>query len=232
MSLFRLRGLRRVYGDRTVLDIPELDFREGAICALLGPNGSGKTTLIEILALLRSPTEGILRYRDKLVDFSSGDLHALRREIVMVGQNPVLFSTTVQKNLDFGLKVRKVPKRQRAVRIDEALDLVGMRDFAQADATALSGGETQRVAIARALVCSPRVMLLDEPTSNVDAENQAVIERILGEINRVKGIFVLFATHDLDQAARLSLEVVSPLSEHPAGEDRGTGEGPEILHPG
>ena len=103
MTLFEIRGLTKVYGQRSVLDIPELDFERGEIYALLGPNGSGKTTLLEVLSLLLPPTAGTIRYLGRRIDFSANNLTALRREIVMVPQNPVLFTTSVYKNVEFDL---------------------------------------------------------------------------------------------------------------------------------
>lgn len=191
-----------------MLDLPELVLEEEKIYALLGPNGSGKTTLLEILSLLIPPTTGKLVYRGTQVEYKSRGLTALRREIVMVHQNPVLFTTTVHGNVEFGLKVRTLPKSTREKIILESLDLVGMRGFLHAEAHKLSGGETQRVAIARAVACSPRVMLFDEPTSSVDVENRNTIERIIRDINSEKRISVVFTTHDLTQASKLSHTVV------------------------
>lgn len=207
--LFEIRNLTKVYGGRAVLDISELDFEKGTIYALLGPNGSGKTTLLEILSLLLPPTSGMIRYDNKQIDFKANNLTIFRREIVMVQQNPVLFTTTVHKNLDFGLKIRAIPKREREKIIMDSLEMVGMRSFMDAEAHKLSGGETQRVAIARALTCSPKVMFFDEPTSNVDIENQIAIERILTEINTHKNISVIFTTHNLTQASKLSRRITS-----------------------
>lgn len=207
--LFRIRNLTKVYGQRTVLDIPELDFEKGYIYALLGPNGSGKTTLLEILSLLAPPTRGSVTYEEMPIDFKTNNLTALRRQIVMVQQHPVLFTTTVYKNLAFGLKIRGIPKRERERTVKASLDLVGMGDFLHAEAHKLSGGETQRVAIARALTCAPKVMFFDEPTSNVDVENQIAIERMLMEINTQKKISVIFTTHNLTQASKLSRHVIS-----------------------
>jgi tungstate transport system ATP-binding protein len=207
--LFEIRRLRMTYGERTVLDIPYQGLEKGAVYSILGPNGSGKTTLLEILSLLKRPTAGELRYNDRLVDFRSNNLSGLRRKIVMVQQNPVLFTTTVYKNLEFGLKIRGVSKYRREGIIENSLDLVGMGDFKGAEAHKLSGGETQRVAIARALACSPRVLFLDEPTANVDAENQTAIERIMLDINSHKKISVIFATHNLLQASKVTSHVIS-----------------------
>lgn len=206
--LFRIRNLTKAYGDRKVLDLPLMDFEEGIIYALQGPNGSGKTTLLEILSLLVPPTTGGFFYNQRRIDSVGGNRTALRREIVMVQQNPVLFTTTVYKNLEFGLRIRGIPKAERERMIAESLELVGMGAFERAQAHRLSGGETQRVAIARALACSPRVIFFDEPTSNVDVENQIAIERIIREINAQKEISVVFTTHNLSQAARLSHKTI------------------------
>ena len=132
----------------------------------------------------------------------------LRRRVVIVQQHPIMFTVTVEKNLEFPLNIRKVPKQRRKQVIDELLDLVGMWGFKQARAHNLSGGETQRIAIARALACAPDVILFDEPTASVDVENQIAIERIVREINQDKGISVIFTTHDMNQAARLADEIV------------------------
>lgn len=212
MPLFEAQNITKVYQDRTVLDIAELLLKRERIYALQGPNGSGKTTLLEILGLLVPPSSGRLFYEGKSVDFMNGALTLLRREIVMVHQNPVLFTTTVQKNLEFGLKVRGTPRPKREKIVTEALELVGMRAFLRAEAHKLSGGETQRVAIARALACRPKVMLFDEPTASVDVENTAIIERIIRDINEERRISVVFTSHDLNQASRLSHEVI-PLFE-------------------
>lgn len=207
--LFEIRDLKKTYGDRTVLDIVEMNFERGIIYSLLGPNGSGKTTLLEILSLLIPPTTGKIIYNGKIIDFKGNNLPAIRREVVMVQQNPVLFTTSIYKNMEFGLKIRGVSKQKREKIIEESLDLVGMRDFISMDAYKLSGGETQRVAIAQALACSPKVMFFDEPTTNVDVENKVAIERIFKHINSQKKISVIFTTHDLFQASQLSRNVIS-----------------------
>jgi tungstate transport system ATP-binding protein len=204
MTLFQLKGVTRVFDTRKVLDIEALAVEEGKIHAVLGPNGAGKTTLLHLLALLDRPSTGVLSYLGKPVRYAHPQLQALRREVVMVEQFPIMFTTSVWRNLEFGLKIRGFSRSRRAAMIEEALEMVGMYKLATAPAHRLSGGETQRVALARALALSPRVFLCDEPTANVDVENQAVIVDILRRINGEKGITVIFASHDHSQAARLA----------------------------
>ncbi|MCP4682623.1 MAG: ATP-binding cassette domain-containing protein [Desulfobacterales bacterium] len=206
--IYSLRNLVKSYDGLTVLDLKRLDLEKGRVIGLLGPNGSGKTTLLEILAFLRDPSRGDVWYENEKVDFSLAKLTELRRKVVLVQQQPILFTTTVLKNIEFPLKIRRVPKVERRRLMEELLELVRMDEFKHARAAYLSGGETQRVAIARALACFPEVILLDEPTASVDVENQIAIDRIIGEINREKGISVIFTTHNMIQASRLADETV------------------------
>lgn len=206
--LYELNNLKKIYGKRTVIDLPHLSVEEGQIVGLLGPNGAGKTTLLEIFAFLSGPTSGEVWFQGKKVDHENNRLRALRRRVVIVQQHPIMFTVTVEKNLEFPLNIRKVPKLRQQEMIDELLDLVGMQEFKHTRAHNLSGGETQRIAIARALACSPEVILFDEPTASVDVENQIAIERIAQEIKQDKGISVIFTTHDMNQAARLADEIV------------------------
>ncbi len=207
--MFQIRNLTKRYGRRTVLDIGDLHLDQKKIYGLLGPNGSGKTTLLEILALLRTPDTGEVFFDGGRIDYASGSLHHLRRQIVLVQQNPVLFSTSVFKNLEFGLRIRGLESKERTRRIDEALHLVEMQEFRDAPAHTLSGGETQRIAIAMALACSPRVLFFDEPFASVDVENQVAIERTLTWIHAEKKIFVAFTSHNVEQALRLSRQTLS-----------------------
>ncbi|MGD9033249.1 MAG: ABC transporter ATP-binding protein, partial [Desulfobacteraceae bacterium] len=170
--LYELYNLRKIYDGRPVLDLENLSLEKGKVLGLLGPNGAGKTTLLQILGFLLDPSAGDLRFENKSVDFAGASLMALRRRVVLVQQQPILFTSTVSKNVEFPLKIRDIPKERRNRVVEELLDLVGMGAFRAARAHKLSGGETQRVAMARALACSPEVILLDEPTANVDVENQ------------------------------------------------------------
>jgi tungstate transport system ATP-binding protein len=202
--LYELEAVTCVRGGRRILDIPALSLPTGRIYSLIGPNGAGKTTLLHLLAFLDAPTTGAISFCSVPVRQSEKTLLPLRRKVVLLDQYPILFTGPVWKNLDFGLKVRKVERKRRKGLIEEALAQVGMLDFFYARADTLSGGETKRVALARALVVQPRVLLCDEPTANVDAENRTVILDILERVNREQDISIIFATHSQSQARRIS----------------------------
>jgi len=187
-----------------VLDISELTLDSGNIYTLTGPNGAGKTTLLNILSFLQPPSSGQMEFNGVPVKFNAACLQQLRKSVVLVDQHPILFSTTVSKNIEFGLKIRKVPKDKRKQQIQKSLGLVGMKEFINADARYLSGGETRRVAIARALACTPEVLLMDEPTADLDLETQLSIESIIRDIHRQNNITIIFCTHNLAQGARLT----------------------------
>ncbi len=207
--LYEINKLTRVHRGRTILDIPELVIPAGKITSLIGPNGAGKTTLLHLLAFLDTPSSGTISFRSSPVHFVAKELHLLRQRVVLVDQYPILFTGSVYKNLEFGLKVRKIEKKKRRPLIQEALEMVGMQDFMNAEAHKLSGGETKRVALARALVIKPEVLLCDEPTANVDSENQEIIQSILERANGREKISILFATHSLSQAQRLADQTVT-----------------------
>lgn len=202
--LYKLEDIVRTFTGRTVLDISDLQIEAGLIHVLIGPNGAGKTTLLKLLSFLDKPTTGIMTFQDQKVSFSSKNLQLLRKRVVLVDQNPIMFSGSVLSNVEFGLKVGKVSRAERRVRSLKALDMVGMYDFSNFDARTLSGGETKRVALARALVLQPEVLLCDEPTANVDNENQEIILKIIKKINTTQKTSIIFSTHYLSQSRRLA----------------------------
>ncbi len=204
MMLYRLENLKRSYGSRTVLNIDKLEILPNRIYTLIGPNGAGKTSLLKILAFLDTPTDGKMHFLDKPVSFEEKKLHLIRRQVVLLDQNPIMFTGSVRQNVEFGLKVRKVASKDRRQAVEAALELVGMENFSGYDARGLSGGETKRVALARALVLEPQVLLCDEPTANVDNENQEIILKIIERINKERDGSIIFSTHYLSQGQRLA----------------------------
>jgi tungstate transport system ATP-binding protein len=196
--IINVSDLTKRYGDRTILDIAALSFKKGAIYGLQGPNGAGKTTLLNILAFLEYPNSGSVLYKSKPVQFVEPHLQRLRKEVILVDQLPLLFTTTVFKNLEFGLKIRGLEKEERKRRIVKGLDMVGMGDFIHAPAHKLSGGETQRVALAARLVLKPEILLLDEPTANVDAASAQQIKEAALMARREWNTTLIIASHDRD----------------------------------
>jgi tungstate transport system ATP-binding protein len=198
--VFELAELVKTYGERTVLNLRALDILDGEILALVGPSGAGKSTLLRLLNFLEAPTSGQIIYRGERVNAQNISL-ALRREITTVFQRPVLINTNVRANVAYGLNLRGL--RSDAV-VDEMLERVGLAALAKAPARKLSGGEMQRVALARALAIEPRVLLLDEPTANLDPYNIGLIEEIVRTQNRERKTTVVLVTHNVFQAKRLA----------------------------
>ena len=206
--LYEIKKLVKQYEGRKVLDLDTLSIEKGCIYGLLGPNGAGKTTLLEILAFIMEHDGGDLLFNGNRISYSNSSLIRHRKNVVLVQQHPVLFTTTVFRNVEFPLKIRKIEKTKRKKIVEELLAMMGMTDFRGALGHTLSGGETQRVAIAQALACSPDVILLDEPTSSVDIENRSGIEKIIKRINREKGISILFTSHDMLQVKRIADKII------------------------
>lgn len=200
-AVYRIEHLKKEYGARAILDIEQLHIHAGEILALVGPSGAGKSTLLRLLNFLESSTSGTLHYNDQLLN---GHVSIeLRRQVTTVFQRPVLLRATVRENIAYGLHLRGTRKRVDG-RVDEMLDRVGLKSLAKELAHKLSGGEMQRVALARALVIEPNVLLLDEPTANLDPYNVGLIETIVREHNRAYGTTVVIVTHNVFQAKRLA----------------------------
>ena len=182
--------------------------------SLIGPNGSGKTTLLRMMALLDKPTDGEIYYKGEKVDNSNAK--AIRGRVTMVFQRTMNFNKTVYKNVAYGLQLKKMSENEIKRRVMQALDVVGMKKFDDRRSKKLSGGEQQRVAIARALVLEPELLLLDEPTANLDPKSMLEIERIISEIK--KRATVVIATNNPFQASRLSDRVACLLNGRLIGE--------------
>ncbi len=202
--LYKLDKVRRIHGGRAIVDIEKLDIEAGRIYALTGPNGSGKTTLLQMLAFLDAPDAGLVEFAGKPVTYSEKQLQPLRRRVVLVDQQPILFSMSVFHNVEIPLKLRGCCLAERKQAVDEALKKVDMLSFADIMGSRLSGGEIQRVAMARALVCRPEVLLLDEPTSNIDRHHQPVIEDLIRSACTDYKISVIFSTHSLQLVEKLA----------------------------
>mgnify|MGYP001312205948 FL=1 len=205
--MYRLQSIRKCYGSNVALDIEELTIAEGRLYTLTGANGAGKSTLLSILAFLAPPTSGEIFYAGKRVDRDHGSVEEYRRKVTLLHQSPYLFGGSVDDNVAFGLKVRGIRGEEQRRRIDEALDVVGLRGFRDRKARELSGGEAQRVAMARALALKPEVLLLDEPLANIDRETTGLLEAVIASLP-AQGTTVVMTTHDPDHPGRLNGESI------------------------
>lgn len=207
MSVYTLSNLQQIYEGRKVLDLPDLEIEEGEILGIVGPSGAGKSTLLRLLGLLEAPTQGHLNIRlnGHHITYHSATL-ADRRQMATVFQRPLLLSRRVRGNVGYGLKLRG--DRNWEKQVDHALDRVALRHLAEAKPHTLSGGEMQRVAVARALVLSPSILLLDEPTANLDPHNIKVIEDFLMEEYHRYRPTIIIVTHNIFQAKRLATRMI------------------------
>ncbi|MGC8875295.1 MAG: phosphate ABC transporter ATP-binding protein [Chloroflexia bacterium] len=200
---FRLEGVRKRYDNREVLRIDQLSIFSGEIFGLVGPSGAGKSTLLRLLNFLEPATTGRILYRGRPLD-GRVPPETLRR-ITTVFQRPLLLTGSVAYNVAFGLRLRGLRNTQPTV--EAMLRRVGLLHLARAPVHTLSGGEAQLVALARALVLEPDVLLLDEPTANLDPYHVGLIEEIVCRENRQRGTTVVWVTHHVFQARRVAHRV-------------------------
>jgi len=203
--LYRIERLVKTYQNRRVLEVEQLEIRKGEVLALVGPSGAGKSTLLRLLNFLEPPTEGNLFFHNHPFNAGQEMPLELRRRVTMVFQRPMLLNRTVRDNVRFGLDLHG--KRNTNGIVQATLEQVGLAGLENQRARTLSGGEAQRVALARAIALRPEVLLLDEPTANLDPYNVSLIEKIAGDLNRQEGTTLVLVTHNVFQARRLDHRV-------------------------
>ena len=205
-ELIELNNLGKSFGEINALQNVNLSIPQGEITTLLGPSGSGKTTLLRILAGLESPTLGEFYYKNRQI--TVGEESVLRQKTTLIFQKSVFFHTTVFNNVAFGLKLEdEISKEEISNRVREALALVRLDGFEKRQAKKLSGGEQQRVSLARALVLDRELLLLDEPTVNLDPKNVSIIEEAIQHVNHEKKTTIVLATHNMFQAEAISQRI-------------------------
>jgi tungstate transport system ATP-binding protein len=207
--ILEVKNLSKVY-DKEVLHIDHLALRRGRIYGIIGPSGAGKSTLLRLVNLLEPPSGGEIHFLGRPISMNGNvsRTDAARREMTLVFQKPLLFQTSVEENVAFGLKARRFTREEVRARVDILLGKVGMREFAGRHAGTLSGGEAQRVALARAVAFEPALLLLDEPTANLDPSNIELIERLILDLNRETAMTIVMVTHNIFQARRVAREVI------------------------
>ena len=204
-TMYVLEGVQKFYDGRCVLDVAHLEVRRGEILAVVGPSGAGKSTLLRLLNFLEPPDRGSIFFQGHRIGRGPVPL-SLRRQVTTVFQRPALLSTSVTGNVVYGLRLRGM--RDGHQRVQAVLRRLGLAELARTPARKLSGGEAQRVALARAIILSPAVLLLDEPTANLDPYNVGLIEEVVREMNRREGTTVVWVTHNIFQARRLAHRVI------------------------
>jgi tungstate transport system ATP-binding protein len=200
--IYEIRDLIKEYNGRRVLDIPHLEIIPGEIFALVGPSGAGKSTLLRLMNFLEAPTTGQITFLNHQFRPDSDVPLEIRRRVTTVFQRPILLNQTVAENVVYGLHVRG--KTESNGLCKSVLEQVGLAHLAQQRARTLSGGEAQRVALARAMIIQPDVLLLDEPTANLDPFNISLIEEIARNTNQTNNTTLVLVTHNIFQARRLA----------------------------
>jgi len=199
-ELFRIENLSKSFGNKEVLKNINLEIFRGEIFAFMGPSGVGKTTLLRILDFLETPTAGRLIFDGEAISRKNDCM----RRMSLLFQNPALFNTSVFNNVAYGLVVRGENNRTIEKKVIDALDLVGLAGYEKQKARTLSGGEAQRMAFARAIIFKPDILLLDEPTANLDPANAARIEDIIKQVRNELDTTIIMASHNIFQVRRIA----------------------------
>lgn len=205
MAHIAFENITKKFGDKTILDHMNLEIEDGSFTVMIGPSGCGKTTLLRIIAGIGPQTSGKV-YLDGQ-DISN--MPPAKRNVAMVFQNYAIYPTmTVRENIEFGLKNNKVAKAERDSLIAEITEIVGIADLLERKPSTLSGGQRQRIALARAMVKKPKVFLMDEPLSNLDAKLRVGMRTELIELHkRLKSTFV-YVTHDQTEAMSMATQII------------------------
>jgi iron(III) transport system ATP-binding protein len=208
-GLLELDSIVKTYGTARAVDELNLDIAEREFVVLLGPSGCGKTTTLRMIAGFADPTAGEIRLEGRSISSASRVVPPERRDMGMMFQSYAVWPhMTVRQNVAYGLKIKKVPRRDLASRVDQALDTVRLAGYADRYPAELSGGQQQRVALARAMAVDPKILLMDEPLSNLDAKLR---EEMRGELHRLHaslGFTAVYVTHDQSEAMALADRIV------------------------
>ncbi|SDM46808.1 phosphate ABC transporter ATP-binding protein [Halarsenatibacter silvermanii] len=204
-SVYSVKNLSKKYDGKEVLSLDEFELHQGEVFGLVGPSGAGKSTFLRLLNFLEKPTTGIISFNGGKFDRENQPDLKTRRKVTTVFQKPALMKSSVWKNVLYPLKIRDIKiDRELEQKAEELVSDIGLEDLIDKRADKLSGGEAQRVAVARALIFEPDVLLLDEPTSNLDPTNISIIEDKIKQYSEEKHKAILMVTHNIFQARRLA----------------------------
>ena len=197
-----VNNFKKYYSKKLILDIDNLLIEKGRITGLIGPNGSGKSTLLNIMSGLDNEFLGTIKYDSKSIDKYT------YKYITLVSQKPYLLKRKVYENIEYPLKIRKETKEKMKQKVNNIIKRFEIEDLKDKKANLLSGGESQKVSLARALVFEPKLLLLDEPTSNIDPESVKIMEREILRFNEETMGTVLIVTHNIEQSKRLCDNII------------------------
>ena len=201
MASVKFSGVKKSYGSTAVIHELNFEIEQGEFVALVGPSGCGKSTILRMIAGLESVSEGTVSIDGKIVN----DIEPKDRGIAMVFQNYALYPhMTIQQNLEFGLKIAGLDKKERDLRIGEVAEVLGLQSLLERKPSQLSGGQKQRVAMGRAMVRRPKVMLFDEPLSNLDAQLRSKVRAEIALLHKNLGATMVYVTHDQIEAMTLA----------------------------
>ena len=204
--MIEFQGVSKNYDSVQALEGVTFDVNRGEVFTILGPNGSGKTTLLKLAAGLELPSEGEVVFDG--VKVGPSNIASVRRRATLVFQKTVIFRGSVYANVAYGLRLRGVSADEVERRVTESLDLVRLGHLRERQAGTLSGGEQQRLSLARALVLECELLLLDEPTANLDPDSLVIVKAVIGRLKREGETTIVIATHNLEQAEGLSSRIV------------------------
>ncbi|MGL4669324.1 MAG: ABC transporter ATP-binding protein [Methanobacteriaceae archaeon] len=215
-NLLEVKNISKKYENKVILDNISLELKKGEVLGLIGHTGCGKTTLMRIINSIESPdipdkngkkgkssNYEVLFKGESLLSDRSAKLLENKRKIAMVFQKPVVFKGTVFDNIYYGLKIRGISKKDAKTKVLELLKQLGLEGYENQDASTLSGGESQRVALARAIIVKPEILLLDEPTANLDPLSAVKIEKFIENLKENGEIGIIIATHNLIQGQKI-----------------------------
>jgi tungstate transport system ATP-binding protein len=197
-----IKNLKKYYKDKLILDIPYLEIKKNEITGIVGENGCGKSTLLNIISGIDKNFSGKIYYDDKELN------NEISKKITLVFQKPRLLNSVVYKNLSYPLSLRKIKKEDKKNEIEKILKLLEIENLKDKKATKLSGGEQQKVALARALIFKPKVLMLDEATSNIDCDYKKTIEKIIVNYNTNENNTIILVSHDKEQIKSLCDNVI------------------------
>ncbi len=198
----KIENLIKVYNEKTVVNVDSISLESGKIYGIIGPNGAGKSTLLRILAGLEEISKGVCLYdKQRLKDETM-------KNITYMSQKPYLLRSSVYNNIAYPLKLRRYDKQIIDKNVSSIMKEFNVYELREQLATSLSGGESQKVALARALIFKPELLLLDEPTANIDPNSIELIEQAIISRNKEKAMTTIIITHNIGQAKRLCDEIV------------------------